>query len=125
LVRNGNVRIPVSLDLTTAQMIVHLALVSEYPGPVVLHPWEGETTRSLLEAFGWRGRAFPLPEAPVRLALRFALSATSRLPALYSKLRLLEMMLVGQGQQSARARECGFQLPQGLHEAYVHLAAEP
>lgn len=110
LVSGGDAPVPISLDRNTAAAVAHLVTVDKYPGSIVLHPSEGFTVASLLTAVGWNGRSLPLPGIVVRPVLRAIVLASAPLPMLYSKIRLVEMMLFGQAQRAERLAASGFRV---------------
>ena len=100
--------------------IVHVCRSSSHP-PVVLQPWEGLTTRSLLTALGAR-RLVAVPWIIVRGLLGAAriASASSRLAA---QTRRLELLAFGQGQAANALSTLGF-TPAGGVEGYAQLGRD-
>lgn len=93
--------------------VAFLTLVDEHPPPVVIHPWEGLTTASLLQILGGR--------EPLLLPAFVARSVTSQLrmmgavlPSFSASARRLEMMWLGQGQARSWLEEQGWSAPAGL-----------
>jgi len=105
----GDQPVPLALIGNVAAGIVHAATMA-HPAEVILQPWEGLTSRSLLELFGAR-RFVPIPERLVRAGLRLA--GNVHAPELASRLRWLELTLAGQGIHAEALAASGFVLPLG------------
>lgn len=101
--------------------IAFLALCSEQPPPIVIHPWEGFTTAEFLELLGGR--------PPRRIPTWLASSTTAALRAAGGKVkpvaanaRRLEMMWQGQGQAVSWLEQSGWVAPAG-RDAWLRTAA--
>lgn len=116
----GAARLPVALIENVAAAIIHLCTVRECPG-VVLHPWEGMTTRTLLDAFGAR-RYVVISPSLCRPALRVADACGSVSPHALAIARRLELLVLGQRQEAHHLARLGFSAPIG-RSAYELLAA--
>jgi nucleoside-diphosphate-sugar epimerase len=91
--------------------------VADDPPSIVLHPFEGMTTRTVLELFGGpvrRGRV--LPAATARAVMAASRTVGTFLPKSLPTLRRVEVLLVGQGQESSWLDRQGFKLPYGIDE---------
>ena len=121
LAGRGDRPAPVSLLENVAAGVLFAATMPE-PPPVVLQPWEGLTTRRLLEIFGAR-RIVPLPERMVDLVLRAAGRATARSAAATAALRRVELVVAGQAVNADALARAGFVAPCGV-ERWEALARE-
>jgi nucleoside-diphosphate-sugar epimerase len=105
----GDQAVPVALIGNVASGILHAANMTD-PPVVVLQPWEGVTSRELLELFGGR-RFVRLPERAVRAGVLLARRTQS--PSWVSRLRWLELTLAGQGIRAEALAATGFVPPLG------------
>ena len=80
-----------------AQAVALLADLAESPGPVVLHPWEGATTRSVLADLGGK-EPYALNRKTAEIAVAGAYSAARFSGRLLGQARRLDMLLFGQRQ---------------------------
>lgn len=117
----GDVPLPVCLVDNVAAGIVH-ACATEDCHPIVLHPSEGMTTRSLFEAFG-AARLVSVPRPLMRTALRLLYLAGTASPKLSAIGRRVELLSFGQGQNARALLAAGFTVPAEA-DAYARLAAE-
>ena len=111
--------VPVALVENVAAGIVFAASMPS-PPELVLQPWEGMTTRALLELFGAR-RTVALPSRPFAAAGRLVARSTARSPKLTARLRRVEVVLLGQGVHAEALAAAGFRPPVG-HEGWEDLA---
>lgn len=114
---HGDAPIPVCLIDNVAAGIVHVASGNACPS-IVLQPWEGMTTRLLLESIGLRPTFVPVPAPVIRAASRAAIG--SNLPWLIAPARRGEMVVLGQRQRASALAQCGFSPPVGV-EGYRRL----
>lgn len=117
----GDRPVPVALVENVAAGVVFAASMPE-PAAIVLQPWEGLTTRRLLELCGAR-RILSLPEGMVGMALAAAARATTRSPAFTARVRRAELVLRGQGVRAEALDTAGFCPPFG-HDRWEHLVQE-
>ncbi|HEX2272384.1 MAG TPA: NAD-dependent epimerase/dehydratase family protein, partial [Acidimicrobiales bacterium] len=108
----GNRPAPVALVENVAAGVVFAATMRD-PAPVVLQPWEGLTTRRLLELFGAR-RIVPVPERLADAGLDLLARSTARSARLTGHLRRAEVVVRGQGVQASALANAGFRPPCGL-----------
>lgn len=114
LVVSGTGDQPVPVALVGNVGAAAAALVEgDAPPPVVSHPYEGLTVRSLYEVFAPGRRVWSLPDAPVRAALR-AIEIVGRYrPRVAALGRRAELLLLGQAQATSWLDERGFTPPLG------------
>ena len=121
----GAVHLPVSLAGNVGAGIVHAALMAPPCPPILLQPWEGMTTRLLLEAFGNGGHIVSIPKPAVRivhfLAVQHAAALAGRSPKRQAKLRRFELLAYGQAVQARELESRGFRTHGGPEE-YRNLA---
>lgn len=117
----GDRPVPVALVENVAAGVLFAASMPAPPS-IVLHPWEGLTTRRLLELFGAR-RIVALPSQPVEVALELLSRAAVGWPAVSARGRRLELVLQGQGVDAQALTAAGFRLPLG-EEGWKELAWE-
>jgi nucleoside-diphosphate-sugar epimerase len=108
---DGSQPLPVALVENVAAGVVFSA-TSPAVVPIILQPWEGLTTRRLLELFGSR-RLVSLPESPIRWGLRMLHKPTSLLPRLSASMRTVELLLQGQRIEASSLGAAGFVAPAG------------
>ncbi len=107
----GEQPVPTALVDNVGAAVSHLVTTVRCP-PVALHPWEGLTTRGLLEAFGARHFVhLPLPAA--RIADRIFSRGGSQLPRLEALSRRLELLAFGQELNAVALAQCGYTAPTG------------
>ena len=117
----GDRPVPVALVENVAAGLVFAARMP-HPGPIVLQPWEGLTTRRLLELFGAR-RIVSLPEGMARMAVGTAARLAARSPGLTGRLRRGELVLQGQGVRAEVLEAAGFRPPFG-HDRWEELVRD-
>lgn len=110
MVDGGNVPIPVAHIDNVAAALVHLCTTPNHVGPIALHPWEGHTVRSLLQALGWSGRAVGLRRSWVVPAFGLGWRAAAASPPLRARLRAVELLVAGQRQRAEVLGRDGFEL---------------
>ncbi len=108
---SGDRPAPVALVENVAAGIVFAASMPD-ARPIVLHPWEGLTTRRLLELFGAR-RIVPLPLNLLGCALAAVARSTAWSARLTAHLRRVEVVLKGQSVRAEVLLPSGFSLPYG------------
>lgn len=102
---------PVALVDNVAAGIVFAASIP-IPRPIVLQPWEGITTRRLLELFGAR-KVVGLPPAAVGAVVALAARSVAGSPGLTGRVRRVELVVRGQGVQAEALAAAGFHPPAG------------
>jgi len=112
----GNARVPVCTTSSLASAVIHLISRRASP-PIVLQPWEGMTTRSLLEALGRDPTFIPIPETGVRWVVSRAAAVGDALGRAGDAARRLEVLALGQGQQACELAEVGFE-PRDQSDVY-------
>ena len=117
----GDRPVPVALIENVAAGVVFAAAMPR-PPRIVLQPWEGVTTRRLLELFGAR-RVLSLPEGAVGVALAATARMAARSPALTARVRRVELVVGGQGVRAEALGAAGFRPPFG-HDRWEQLARE-
>jgi hypothetical protein len=117
----GDAPVPVSLVDNVAAGIVHLIRSPELPR-IVLQPWEGMTSRSLLESLGGT-RIVGVPPALMRLAVRSLYAGGTRSARIAAVARRADLLVFGQPQDARVLVDLGFS-PSGGAAAYGRLAAE-
>jgi nucleoside-diphosphate-sugar epimerase len=121
----GDVPLPVSLVGNVGAGIVHAALMAPPCPPILLQPWEGMTTRSLLEAFGNGGRLVSIPKPAVTVVRYLAAHQpgvrSGRSPKRQAKLRRLELLAFGQAVHAQELVNRGFR-PHAGPDEYRNLA---
>jgi nucleoside-diphosphate-sugar epimerase len=108
---NGDQPLPVALVENVAAGIV-FAATAPAMAPIVLQPWEGMTTRKLLELFGAE-RLVSVPGATVGGGLRLMGVSTRARPSLTATIRMLELLFQGQKVSALALVEAGFVPPVG------------
>ncbi len=104
----GTAPTPVSSISALAAFVVHASTVAEQPPAVVLQPWEGATTTSVLRAAGGR-EPFRIPRGLCTFILRAGYGVSTLLgERLHGVIRRVELMWFGQGQQADWAAASGF-----------------
>jgi UDP-glucose 4-epimerase len=105
---------PQVLVENVANAICFVALQASRPPPVVLHPCEGWTTSSILEHFGCGRRPHRVPRALAR-ALIGAGGVVGRMsPAVSANVRRVELLWLGQRQDTGWLPGQGWTPPVGL-----------
>ncbi|WP_422388951.1 NAD-dependent epimerase/dehydratase family protein [Janibacter terrae] len=102
--------------------IAELALTTEQPPTVVVHPWEGWTTAELMRAFGRGREPHHIPET-LAGGLRRLLHLVGRVPQLAPNARRVEMMWFGQGQAESWLTHHGW-VPVVGREGWLRTIAE-
>ncbi|HEX2273333.1 MAG TPA: NAD(P)-dependent oxidoreductase, partial [Acidimicrobiales bacterium] len=105
---------PVALVENVAAGVVFAATMPD-PAPVVLQPWEGLTTRRLLELFGAR-RIVAVPERLADAGLDLLARSTARSARLTGHLRRAEVVVRGQGVRASALADAGFRPPFALQQ---------
>jgi nucleoside-diphosphate-sugar epimerase len=100
----GKRPVPVCLVENVARAVAHVASAESAP-PISLQPWEGMTTRRLLDAFGATTVTIPVPHRLVRAA--FGIAGLSR--GFGPIARRAEILLLGQGQDARSLKALGFE----------------
>ncbi|GAA1966020.1 hypothetical protein GCM10009817_02280 [Terrabacter lapilli] len=113
---------PQALLDNVAAAIAFLATCPGTPPAVVIHPWEGVTTMSLMESLGG-SRPYMVPEKLARVAVRLLSLAGALVPRLAPDARRVEMLWFGQGQAPSWLTEGGWVPPHGS-QAWVDLGHE-
>lgn len=102
--------------------IAFLATCPLQPPRIVMHPWEGHTTSSVLEVLGGRPpRVLPRPPAQVLISGAWVLARA--VPALAANVRRAEMLWFGQDCDHSWLESQGWAAPAGA-EAWHRLASE-
>ncbi|TXJ07782.1 MAG: NAD-dependent epimerase/dehydratase family protein [Aeromicrobium sp.] len=108
----GTQHSPQALIQNVAAAIAELALCSQTPPPIVMHPWEGVTCESLLVMLGGK--------PPVRIPRQLAVQTCAILrfvgryvPNVAANARRVEMIWLGQDQAQSWLSTAGFKLPVG------------
>lgn len=115
----GDAPSPQALAENVASAIAFLATSEQPVPPVVIHPWEGVTTGSLMRSLGGR-EPHHLPERLTRGILALARVASRVVPALAADVRRVEMMWSGQRQAPSWLTSAGWQ-PRVGHERWASL----
>lgn len=103
-----------------ADAIAYLALCEEAPPQVVMHPWEGHTTGSILTLLGGRAPVI-IPKRIASAVVEVAWFLARRAPSLAANARRLEMLWFGQKCAGSWLEAHGWRKPAGL-EAWRTLA---
>jgi hypothetical protein len=113
---------PQALIQNVADALAFLATTPFEPPPVVIHPWEGVTTGSLMRSLGGRDpRVVPRPLAMAAVRL---LRLTARVwSGLEANVRRVEMMWFGQAQEPSWLVEAGWE-PVAFEGAWEELRAQ-
>lgn len=118
----GEAPSPQALLPNVADAVAELALSSKTPPEIVNHPWEGQTTSTLLQNLGGRDpRHVPAPLARTVIATGYA--ASSLIPGLRLNIRRAELMLLGQAQDRSWLTEMGWKPLVGT-QGWSHLALD-
>lgn len=80
---------------------------------IVLHPWEGITSRSVFELGRARPRLLPIPSSVASLVRPATMLGTSFSWSGSAAVRRVELLVYGQGQLATRLVAAGFVLPHG------------
>lgn len=102
---------PQALLENVADALAFLATSSDLTGNVI-HPWEGLTTRTLLESFGAR-RVLVLPDVAARGVLGLARLSSRVFAPLEAHARRLDMLWFGQAQAQSSLTGAGWSPPVG------------
>lgn len=113
---------PQALIDNVAAAVAYLCMVPGAPR-VVIHPWEGLTTESLLGLFGGGRRPRHLPRSLARFAVGVATATFGGLPGRSADIRRLELLWFGQRQAESWLTRKGWVPPVG-YEGWQLLAAE-
>ena len=113
--------LPVCLAENVAAGIVHALTISPCPR-IVLQPWEGMTSRRLIEAFGASPRIVSIPTWAVTFVLRSGAVVGRATPAVAARVRRVELLARGQSQRARVLAEEGFVAPVGV-DGYGRLAS--
>lgn len=127
VVGDGNQPVPVSLAGNVGAATAAL-VAAEDPPFIVLHPYEGQTVRSLYETFGPGRPIHALPEPVVRWTLRAVEPLARRIPIAAAVSRRAELLLLGQAQSESWLTISGFRPPLGAaawHRVAQTAAARP
>lgn len=108
----GRAPTPQALVENVADAVAFLALHRGPVKPIVLHPWEGLTTRRLLQVLGGHEPVL-IPPIVARPALRLARGVCRVHPRLEAYSRRLEVLWLGQEQSSSWLSRAGWVPPVG------------
>lgn len=109
----GGAPSPQALIQNVADALAYLTLCPTVPPPVVIHPWEGITTRGLLRLLGRREPRLLHPSL-ARATLHLLKGASRGSPRLQANRRRIEMLWFGQGQSSSWLSRAKWTPPVGL-----------
>lgn len=104
---------PQALAANVGDAVAELALCEVTPPAVVIHPWEGLTCASLLEALGDRKPKI-LPHWFARSLVKIGELAGRVVPSISANARRIEMVWFGQEQAESWLTEQGWVPPVGL-----------
>ncbi|WP_084485241.1 glycosyltransferase [Serinicoccus marinus] len=96
----GEMASPQAHIANVADAIVFLVESEVSPPPIVTHPWEGQTTGSILRALGNK-EPHHVPVTLARVGISVAYGACRLLPTQKANVRRAEMMLFGQEQATS------------------------
>ena len=119
----GNSPTPQVLIHNVADACAFLATTDLTPPTVVLHPWEGITTRTLLELLGAGRSPRHLPASAARVAVELAFRASRAAPSLHGHCRRVELLWFGQAQDGSWLERAGWR-PPGESRAWEELARD-
>lgn len=108
----GDQHSPQALIGNVASAIAYLATTSQQPPAVVVHPWEGLTSRDVMELLGGK-RPILIPLWFATAVCRALESAGSRLPIVAQNARRIEMLWLGQDQADSWLTTAGWSPPLG------------
>lgn len=120
--RPGTARSPQAHIANVGDAIAYLATCDDQPPGVVMHPWEGHTTMSLLELLGGR-KPVQIPMPVARLTATALRTVGAAFAPAAANARRLEMMWFGQGQAESWLTRTGWAPPAGV-EAWEQMAVE-
>lgn len=104
---DGSLPTPQILDSSVGSAVRFLVEQPTVPR-IVMHPWEGMTTRSLLEALGAGRRPRHLPSLLARAAVSTLARAATLRPGAQGLARRLEMLWFGQAQAESWLTAAGW-----------------
>jgi nucleoside-diphosphate-sugar epimerase len=119
---DGTLPSPQALVENVAAAVVQLC-TGPTPAPVVMHPWEGITTRDLLELLGDGRPPRRIPIALARAAVRAGWATLGRFEGCQADIRRLELLWFGQGQAESWLTTQGWTPPVG-REGWQTLGAQ-
>jgi nucleoside-diphosphate-sugar epimerase len=105
---------PQVLVENVADAICFVAMQASQPPPVVLHPWEGWTTSSILELFGRGRQPHRLPRVLARGLIGAGRIAGRMTPRVSANVRRVELLWMGQRQVTGWLPGQGWAPPIGL-----------
>lgn len=108
----GRARVPVCLSQNVAAAVVHLIAAERAPA-IVLQPYEGMTTKSLLDALGSRPRYLPIPGFLGKAAVEAGYLVGRRSSRIGALTRRLDLLVTGQRQQAEALAGLGYVAPVG------------
>lgn len=115
----GDQHSPQALIGNVASAIAFLATTNKTPPPVVIHPWEGLTSRDVMELLGGK-RPTVLPRGLAR-AVSWGLEFVGRkIPPVAANARRVEMLWFGQDQGDSWLTSVGWEPPHG-HDVWREL----
>ena len=103
---DGELPVPVCTIDSVAAAVAHL-VTAPAVYPIVLHPWEGMTTRLLLEAFGDDPAFVSVPRFATSVGARVSGVLGVAAPRLAGSVRRLELLLMGQRQSAIALQASG------------------
>ncbi|MBM6545758.1 NAD(P)-dependent oxidoreductase [Janibacter sp. YIM B02568] len=109
---DGSNRTPQALIGNVGSAIAFLATTESKPPPIVIHPWEGMTTQSLLEALGHQTPRH-LPAWAARALLTAGRLASRLNGRVEADVRRVEICWMGQGQADSWLTVAGWLPPMG------------
>lgn len=101
---------PQALLENVASAIAFLATTPLVPPRITMHPWEGQTTGSLMRLLG-DSEPIHIPVRVAKLATQLALELGNWAPALAANARRVEMCWFGQGQSTTWLENSGWSPP--------------
>lgn len=107
---DGSAPTPQALIENVASAVAFLATCPSTPPSIVIHPWEGVTTASLLRQLGGKDPRH-VPTGPARVLVRAARVAGNRSGRVAANARRLEMCWFGQAQGPSWLVEAGWSPP--------------
>ena len=113
---------PQALIDNVAAAVAYLCLAPN-PPRVVIHPWEGLTTATLMELLGGGRQPRRIPEPVARLAVRGARATLGRVRGRGADIRRIEMLWFGQHQVESWLTRQGWSPPVGV-EGWRQLAEQ-
>ena len=122
----GDAHSPQALINNVGDAIAYLAVCSEVPPAIVIHPWEMLTTATLLEVLGHR-KPHLIPPAVAHGMLRILRGGARWFPMLEANRRRIELLWLGQGQASSWLTGSGWTPPRGFdgwQDLYTQLSNE-